>query len=155
MTSPETTAIAPAAPAAPTRTVTRSRARRLGFGLLAALAVSLGATACNPEGVAKDAIAKAWGDKAACAERIADRESNFQTSAVNPRSGTIGLFQIHPTHKAWVQRAYGYSWADLYDPYNNSRVAAGLFNEAQRAYGDGWQPWRFGGKIIRGGGCPA
>lgn len=158
MTSPENTVAAPAASpevATTSTTVRRSHARRLGVGLLAGLVVVLAATACNPEGVAKDAIAKAWGANAACAERIADRESNFQSTAVNRSSGTIGLFQIHPTHKAWVKRTFGYDWSELYDPHKNATVAAGLYAEAQRAYGDGWQPWRLSGRIIRGGGCPA
>ena len=73
----------------------------------------------------------------------------------NPSSGTIGLFQLHPTHKAWVKRTYGYDWNELTDPYKNAKVAKGLSEEAYRYYGDGFQPWRLSGRAIRGGGCPA
>ena len=105
---------------------------------------------------AKDAIAKYWGSKnSPCAERIADRESNFDPTAVNRSSGTVGLFQIHPTHATWIRNTYGYEMSELTDPYKNAKVAAGLSAEAYRYYGDGWQPWRIGGKVIRGGGCPA
>ncbi len=135
----------------------RSRKRwQLGVALLAIAGIALLSTACTPETVAKDAIAKYWGSKnSPCAERIADRESNFDPTAVNRSSGTVGLFQIHPTHATWIRNTYGYEMSELTDPYKNAKVAAGLSAEAYRYYGDGWQPWRIGGKVIRGGGCPA
>ena len=110
----------------------------------------------NPTAWAKQAILKHWGSKnAPCAERIVDRESNFQADAINSSSGTVGLFQIHPTHATWIKNKYGYAMSELTNPDKNAEVAAGLSAEAYRYYGDGWQPWRFGGKVIRGGGCPA
>jgi len=137
-------------------TVRRSRTPlRVMTGLLAIGVIVLASTACNPESISKDAIRKYWGGNAACAERIVNRESNFQAGVVNPSSGTIGLFQLHPTHRAWVKRTYGYDWNELKDPFKNAQVAQGLAGEAQRYYGDGWQPWRLSGRKIPGGGCPA
>lgn len=136
--------------------VPRSRKPLRLVGVLAAVvALAFASTACTPEETAKDAIAQYWGANAPCAERIVDRESNFQADAVNPSSGTTGLFQLHPTHKTWIKQKYGYDWSEMKDPYKNSRVAKGLSSEAHRMYGDGWQPWRYGGQIIRSGGCPA
>jgi hypothetical protein len=140
----------------PTTKVRRStRSLRIVGCLLALVAVAFTSTACSPEMVAKDAIDRYWSSGAPCAERIVDRESNFQAGAVNPSSGTTGLFQIHPTHDAWIRRTYGYAFSEMKDPYKNSRVARGLFAEAQRYYGDGWQPWRLDGRVVRSGGCPA
>ena len=156
MTSPAQTAAATATEVAPAP-VRRSRKRwHLVLGLVAVVGVALVSTACTPELIAKDAILDHWGSKnAPCAERIADRESNFQADAINRSSGTVGLFQIHPTHATWIRNKFGYSMSELTDPYKNAEVAAGLSAEAYRYYGDGWQPWRYGGKVIRGGGCPA
>ena len=125
------------------------------FGLLAVLAVAGTTSACTPEEVAKMAIIDNWGNENfECAERIVNRESRFQADAVNPRSGTTGLFQIHPVHKAWIKRTFGYDFAEMKDPYKNAQVAKALSDEAHRMYRDGWQPWRLGGKRIPGGGCP-
>jgi len=143
------------------KTVSRSTVRRsrtplqLIAGLAAIVVIVLTSTACNPEAISKTAIRAYWGGNAACAERIVNRESNFQAGAVNPRSGTIGLFQLHPTHRAWVKRTYGYDWSELKDPFKNAQVAQGLSQEANRYYRDGWQPWRLSGRRIPGGGCPA
>lgn len=140
----------------PKARVRRSRLRwQLALSLLAVVGVAMTTSACTPEFVAKDAISRYWGGNSACAARIVDRESNFQADAVNRSSGTIGLFQIHPTHKAWVKRTFGYDFAELKDPAKNAKVAKGLSAEAYRAYRDGWQPWRIGGAIRPGGGCPA
>ena len=155
MSSPENTAT-DQDPTVSRSTVPRSRkpVRAIG-GLLAVVLIALTFSACNPKVSAKDAIARYWGRHAACAERIVQRESGFQASVRNPSSGTIGLFQLHPTHKAWVKRTYGYDWNELTDPYKNAKVAKGLSEEAYRYYGDGFQPWRMSGRAIRGGGCPA
>ena len=155
MSSPENTATDQDQPVSRS-TVRRSRkpVRALG-GLVAVVAIAFTFSACNPKVSAKDAIARYWGRHTACAERIVARESNFQAAARNPSSGTIGLFQLHPTHKAWVKRTYGYDWDELTDPYKNAKVAKGLSGEAHRYYQDGFQPWRLSGRAIRSGGCPA
>ncbi len=154
MSSPESTQVIDGiAPRAKVRRSTRGL--RIAGCLAAIVAVGFTSTACTPEEVARDAIATYWGPYTACAERIVDRESNFQADAVNPSSGTTGLFQIHPTHATWIRNTYGYSFSEMTDPYKNSRVAKGLSSEAHRYYGDGWQPWRLSGRVAPGGGCPA
>ncbi len=134
----------------------RSRPRwRLALGLLAVLAIAGSASACSPQEVAKMAIQAEWGSHSACAERIVERESRFQAGAVNTRSGTTGLFQLHPVHGRGIKRTFGYEFSEMKDPFKNSEVAKALSDEAYRMYKDGWQPWRLGGSRIPGGGCPA
>lgn len=140
---------------APESEARRRRPWRLVLGLLAVLAIAGATTACTPEEVAKMAISDHWGRNAPCAERVVHRESRFQAEAVNPRSGTTGLFQIHPVHAPWIKRTFGYEFAEMKDPFKNSEVAKALSAEAYRMYKDGWQPWRSGGRRIPGGGCPA
>lgn len=137
--------------------VRRSRKRHLVLGALALALLGIVNTACLPTSMQpKDAILKAWGTRnAPCAERIAMRESGMDPKAVNPSSGTVGLFQLSPVHATWIKRTYGYTMTELTDPYKNAQVAAGLSTEAWKYYGDGWQPWRYGGAVIPGGGCPA
>ncbi|MCU1497306.1 MAG: Transglycosylase domain [Acidimicrobiales bacterium] len=140
----------------PTTTVRRRRSSlRVLLPLLALVTVAFATTACSPEATARDAIEKYWGPYTACAERIVDRESNFQSGAVNRSSGTTGLFQIHPTHASWIKQTYGYEFSEMKDPYKNSRVAKGLSDQAYRYWRDGWQPWRIRGGAQRGGACPA
>ena len=140
---------------APQPEARRRRPWRLVLGLLAVLAIAGATSACTPEGVAKMAIAEHWGPNTACAERIVQRESRFQAAAVNPRSGTTGLFQIHPVHKTWIKNTFGYDFSEMKDPGKNAEVAKALSSEAYRLYRDGWQPWRTGGRRVPGGGCPA
>ena len=114
------------------------------------------AAACTPQQIAEDAVAKYFTSaQAPCADKIVARESNYNASAVSADGLNIGLFQINKVHLAWITATYGYSWADLKDPYNNSRVAKGLSNAAQSAYHDPWQPWRPDGKPRTDGSCPA
>lgn len=56
-------------------------------------------------------------------------ESNFRIDAYNPSSGVTGLFQFQPgTFWAW-------GGVDLYDPWDQSRVAAKMFaNGAANQY---------------------
>jgi soluble lytic murein transglycosylase-like protein len=122
---------------------------------MAAVAIVGAASACTPKEVARNAVQERWGANTACAERIVERESRFQADAVNPRSGTTGLFQIHPVHAPWIKRTFGYEFSEMKDPFKNSQVAKALSAEAYRMYKDGWQPWRLGGGRIAGGGCPA
>ena len=148
--------LAPADHEVPSSRVNRSKRRwPLAAGLFAIVLVVFSSTACTPELISQDAIRAYWGADAACATRIATRESKLQPTVVNPRSGTTGLFQIHPVHASWIRAKYGYSMTDMKDPFKNARVAKALSNEAARIYHDGWQPWRYGGARIRGGGCPA
>lgn len=133
----------------------RGRSMQLVGCLVAVVALAFASTACTPEQTAKDAIQQYWGKYSACAERIVDRESNFQAGAVNRSSGATGLFQIMPSHSSWIRSTYGYDFSEMKDPYKNSRVAKGLSSKAYGYWGDGWQPWRIGSGPIRGGGCPA
>lgn len=133
----------------------RSRLRWLSAALVVVGVLGFAGLGCSPEDVAKIAISDnfAQADRA-CALRIVERESNFRADAVNPSSGTIGLFQIHPTHTTWIRNTYGYKFSELTDANKNAQVARGLSDAAKGYYGDKWQPWRFGGKVIKGGGCP-
>ena len=136
--------------------VRRSRkALNLSLVLVAVMAIALTSTACTPENTARDAIAKYWGGNAACAERIVDRESNFQADAVNRSSGATGLFQLMPLHKTWIKAELGYDFSEMTDPYKNAEAAKLLSAKNHKAYGDGWAPWRLSGRAIPGGGCPA
>ncbi len=136
--------------------VRRSRkSLRVTGCLLALAALAFANSACTPEATARDAVQKYWTVYSPCADKIVARESGFDATVVNSSSGTTGLFQIHPTHAAWIKAKYGYEFGELTDPYKNARVAKGLSTEAYRYYGDGWQPWRLSGKVAPDGGCPA
>lgn len=140
----------------PASKVRRSRkAIQLSIGLLAIVGIAFATTACTPEVIAKDAIAQHFGGNAKCAERIVDRESNFQADAVNRSSGATGLFQIMPLHKTWIKNELGYEFSEMKDAYKNAEAAKRLSDKNYKAYGDGWAPWRLSGKAVRGGGCPA
>ena len=140
----------------PQAKVRRSRkAIHLTVGIFAVIGIGLATTACTPEAVAKDAIADYWGPNAACAQRIAQRESGLQATAVNTSSGATGLFQLMPLHKTWIKAELGFDWSEMKDPYKNSKAAKVLSDKNYKAYGDGWAPWRLSGRAVRGGGCPA
>jgi len=145
-----------ASPTEPQSKVRRSRkAIHLTVGIFAVIGIGLATTACTPEAVAKDAIADYWGPNAACAQRIAQRESGLQATAVNTSSGATGLFQLMPLHKTWIKAELGFDWSAMKDPYKNSKAAKLLSSKNYNAYGDGWAPWRLSGRAVRGGGCPA
>jgi len=153
VTSPAHTATAEAEPK---RAVRRSRkAIQLSIGLLALVGIAITTTACTPEAIAKAAIADNWGSNAACAERIVERESNFQADAVNRSSGATGLFQLMPLHATWIKNELGYDFSEMKDPYKNAEAAKLLSYKNYKAYGDGWAPWRLSGRANPGGGCPA
>ena len=61
-------------------------------------------------------------------------ESRWRAGAVNPSSGATGLFQVHPIHRARVERM-GYTWADMLEPLANLHVALTIWGE------QGWGPW--------------
>ncbi|WP_426570783.1 transglycosylase SLT domain-containing protein [Aquihabitans sp. McL0605] len=155
MTSPAHTTSADTS--VPEKKVRRSRkAISLSIGLVAVVGIAFATTACTPQLVAKDAISQEWGSKnAACAEKIAQRESGLDATAVNTSSGATGLFQLMPLHKAWIKSDLGYDWSEMKDPYKNAEAAKLLSAKSYAAYKDGWAPWRTTGKAIQGGGCPA
>lgn len=140
-------------------TVGRRRRPRLRWATAALLVVGvlgLSAVSCTPEEVATAAVSSSFAPaQRDCALRIVKRESNYQADALSPDWLNIGLFQINHVHAPWIDKTYGYAFADLFDANKNAQVARGLSDAALSYYGDRWQPWRPGGKIIRGGGCPA
>lgn len=72
--------------------------------------------------------------------RIMFRESRCNPSAVNRRSSTTGLLQIHPVHRRWIAQHYGIPMSSvmqwLKNPANNVAVAAILYHQ------NGMRPWR-------------
>ncbi len=150
-----------ATPASPRRLRSRfsrrgSRFRWATLGLVVVAMLGLAATSCTNEEIATFAVnnhfAPAQRD---CAMRIVKRESNYDPAALSSNWLNIGLFQINHVHADWIQRTYGYEFKDLFDADKNAQVARGLSDLALRYYGDRWQPWRYGGQVIPGGGCPA
>ncbi len=104
--------------------------------LVMALAVTLGAGACEPRsggGSVHGAIRQYFPEQYNTAVRIATCESNLNPRAVSP-TNDHGLFQINYIHRSRVN-SMGYSWSQIYDPYVNARVARSLYNES------GWRPW--------------
>ena len=135
--------------------VPRSRKRgSAGIVVVAIAAVALLITACQPT-TPRQAVQARWGNNFACADRVIQRESRWQPTAVSPGGGNIGLFQLNAYHKTWIRNELGYSWDDLKDPAKNAHAAKVLSDKAYRQYRDGWQPWRLDGKARPGGGCPA
>lgn len=154
MTSPAHTSAT--STSVPQRSVRRSRkAIHLSIGLVAVVGLAFATTACTPEAMAKDAIDQHWGGNAACAEKIAQRESGMQPDAVNRSSGATGLFQMMPLHATWIKNELGYDFSEMKDPYKNAKAAKVLSDKNYKAYKDGWAPWRLSGRAIPGGGCPA
>lgn len=143
-------------PAPETTRPVAKRPRRfvLALALLAA-AAAFGATACEPGGTSQQAVQAYWGSNTWCANRIVQRESGWNPTAVNRYSGATGLFQLMPSHATWIRNELGYSWTEMKDPYKNSRAAKALSTKAYKYWGDGWQPWRLDGRARPGGGCPA
>lgn len=77
----------------------------------------------------------------AWARRVMKCESGFNTGAVNPSSGTRGLFQIHP---GWFDGRWGsldaeinglYVWDNMYEARANTHVASIIFHR------NGGGPW--------------
>lgn len=133
------------------------RSRKRGSVVIIAVAVAAVAlliTACQPA-TPRQAVKTQWGRNYACAARVVQRESGWNPNAVSPGGGNIGLFQMNAYHKTWIRNELGYSWNDLKDPAKNAHAAKVLSTKAYHQYGDGWQPWRIGGGVRPGGGCPA
>jgi hypothetical protein len=134
----------------------RPRARWATAALLAVAVLGFSAVSCTPEEVASIAVSNAFEPaRRDCAMRIVERESNYRADALSSDWLNIGLFQINHVHADWIRRTYGYEFKDLFDANKNARVARGLSDSAQSYYGDRWQPWRYGGQVIRNGPCPA
>lgn len=143
-------------PAASSSGAQRRPARWAAVVMIVVAALSVSAVGCTPEQVAQIAISKSFSAaQQDCALRIAKRESNLDAGALSSDWLNIGLFQINHVHAAWIEATYGYEFKDLFDANKNAQVAKGLSDAAQSYYGDQWQPWRPGGKVIKGGGCPA
>lgn len=134
-----------------------TKAKAIAATVLVAL-LGLGAmTACEPTNP-RDAVQQYWGSGAdyQCVSKIIQRESRWQPTVRNSRSGAAGLFQIMwSVHGRWVRQEMGYSEQDMLRAAPNARVAKSLSEKARKQTGDRWQPWRINSKPIRGGGCPA
>lgn len=143
------------APAAVGSSVPRSRKRGSAALIVVAIAaVALLITACQPT-TPRQAVQARWGHNFACAERVIQRESGWNPTALSSGGGNIGLFQLNAYHKTWIRNELGYSWQELKDPAKNAHAAKVLSTKAFHQYGDGWQPWRLDGRARPGGGCPA
>jgi soluble lytic murein transglycosylase-like protein len=65
-------------------------------------------------------------------------ESRYRPSAVNAKTGAIGVMQIMPFHLAWLQR-YGIYRSDLLDGCTNINVGTFLLADFIRMYGNTWR----------------
>lgn len=65
--------------------------------------------------------------------RVARCESTMRPDAVG-RAGERGLMQVHPVHRARIERL-GYTWDQMLQPGPNLAVAHDLYRE------QGWRPW--------------
>ncbi len=111
--------------------------KRILLPVLCIVGLAVGASACTPDDLSKDAIRQNFpSSQHSKAIRVADCESGLNPGAVSPGGGNWGLFQINTVHKPMVQRM-GYSWDQIKDPYVNAKVARRIFADA----GDTWGPW--------------
>ena len=67
---------------------------------------------------------------------VAEAESGFDPSAVNPATGAAGLFQFLPSTWASLSELAGWGAASVFDARANVAVAAWTVAEY------GWHPWR-------------
>lgn len=76
---------------------------------------------------------------AAVAEEAVDQAWCETGQTLDPNStgdeGEVGLLQIHPKYHTARAAKFGWTMADLYDPYKNVVVAADIYSES------GWGPW--------------
>ena len=73
--------------------------------------------------------------------KIAYRESRYVPTAHT--WCCYGVFQLYLTmHKDLFNSMRIYTKQDLYDPLNNVKAAYRLYLEAERVFGNGWQPWQ-------------
>jgi len=68
------------------------------------------------------------------AARVAFGESSYSPDVVNLKSGTAGLFQIHPIHQSNLAQQ-GMSFQDMTDLEKNIKFAAWLQGQQK------WSPW--------------
>lgn len=66
---------------------------------------------------------------------VAQRESNFDPNAYNPKSGASGVFQFIPNTWAWASVEAGYGGASPFDAYANVGTAEWVVANY------GWSPW--------------
>jgi hypothetical protein len=71
---------------------------------------------------------------------VAQRESNFDPKAYNPKSGASGVFQFIPTSWDYYSKQAGYGGKSPFNAYANVGTAAWVVKHV------GWGPW--------GGHCP-
>lgn len=76
---------------------------------------------------------------AAVAEEAVDQAWCETGGTLDPNStgdeGEVGLLQIHPRYHTGRAAKFGWTMADLYDPYKNVVVGADIYAES------GWGPW--------------
>lgn len=154
MSNPETTTTDATEEVGSSVTRSHKRGKAGVLAIVAISAIALLSTACQPA-TARQAVQTRWGKHFACADRVIQRESRWQPTAVSPGGGNIGLFQLNAYHKTWIRNELGYTWEQLKDPAKNAHAAKVLSDKAHKQYGDGWQPWRLDGRARPGGGCPA
>lgn len=100
------------------------------------------------------AIQEGWpADELATLSVVLFRESACKPWAFNPRDvkgGSRGLLQLNGAHcestRWWPGGFFQYHGLieecdDLFNPRLNLRAGLFLFNYAEKAYGNGWQPW--------------
>lgn len=91
-------------------------------------------------------IRSMWGvEHFVVARALAVCESGMSPLAINWDSKDVGLFQINlPTWEELVLKEFGYTRADLLDPYKNTAVAHWIWDRADGEVGNGkgsWEPW--------------
>ena len=111
-------------------------ARRTAVVAVAALGLSVAASACTPQQMALVAIHQDFGSVAGIATQIAQCESGMNPAAVSPGGAYVGLFQISTQHAGWIKADLGYNWSQMTDPVVNARVAKVLYDRA-----GGFSPW--------------
>lgn len=81
------------------------------------------------------AIRSVFGARAPAAIRVARCETGgtFNPNALG-RAGERGIFQLHPVHRGWIDRLYG--WHRMFEPLWNARAAYRLSRG-----GTNWRPW--------------
>jgi Transglycosylase SLT domain len=105
-------------------------------GLIGLVALVLALGACTTEQMIWTAFSEegASQQQQVQAVEVARCESGLNPGAVSPGGGNVGLFQINRVHTSWVNQL-GYSWYQMYQPYQNAQIAAELWSQ------QGWGPW--------------
>ena len=74
----------------------------------------------------------AWGCEKALSVAWCEMGGYWNPAAINPLSGTRGVFQIHPTYHAHKWLDFWDAWSD---PVRNTQMAYEIWSV------QGWQPW--------------